>query len=160
MVRPIRKQSKSLDLLFQKIESQVEFTPDRIQTVGHLRKKYPKEASTFRLRIPKDNTLLRADSSVNFYLARQRVIRILQEAVGEVRDYNGGMILQQVEQFSEMKNAFPEISQRYPDLLEDFFYALTPIEMQATLLLTSLTSSSALCSTVSRRIFQKEIATF
>lgn len=138
MVRALRKNTKPLDLLFQKIESNVEFIPDRTQVVGYLRKKHPKEASTFRLRIQKESSLLRADSSVNFYLARQRVIRILQETVGEVRDYNGGMILQQVEQFSELKNAFPETAQRYPDLLEDFFYALTPIEMQATLSLGHL----------------------
>ncbi|MFI5334775.1 MAG: ABC transporter substrate-binding protein, partial [Chlamydiales bacterium] len=138
MVRPLGKQTKPLDLLFDKIESPIEFILDRTQIVGYLRKQYPKEASTFRLRIPKDHTLLRADSSVNFYLARHAVIRILQEAVGEVRDYNGGMILQQVEQFAEMKNAFPEIAQRHPDLLEDFFYALTPIEMQATLPITHL----------------------
>jgi oligopeptide transport system substrate-binding protein len=139
LVRLLRKQTKPLDQLFDQMnEEGVEFHSDRVQIVGYLRKKYPKEANTFRLRIPKESSILRGDSSVNFYLARQKVIKILNEVVGEVRDYNGGMILQQVEQFSELKAAFPETSQRHPDLLEDFFYALTPIEMQATLPLDHL----------------------
>ncbi len=139
LVRLLRKQTKPLDQLFDQMnEEGVEFHSDRVQIVGYLRKKYPKEANTFRLRIPKEPAILRGDSSVNFYLARQKVIKILNDVIGEVRDYNGGMILQQVEQFSELKTAFPETSQRHPDLLEDFFYALTPIEMQATLPLDHL----------------------
>ncbi len=137
LARILRKQSKSLNLLFQKVHK-VDFLSDRVQIVGYLRKKYPKEANTFRLRISKAPELLRADSSVNFYLARRKVMEIIQEAVGEVRDYNGGMILQQVEQFTQLKQAYPEIVSRYPDLLEDFFYALSPIEMQAALPLEHL----------------------
>ena len=133
LVRLTDKDSKPLDQLFEKVEPEAEFIPDRVQVVGYLRKKYPKEANTFRLKIPKEPGVLRADSSVNFYLARHKVIRILQSVIGEVRDYNGGMILQQVEQFSELKAAFPESVKKYPDLIEDFFYALTPIETQATL---------------------------
>ncbi|MBI2742654.1 MAG: peptide ABC transporter substrate-binding protein [Chlamydiales bacterium] len=138
LVRLLGKDIESLERLFDDAKIGVEVTVDRVQIVGYLRKKYPKEASTFRLRIPKEPSILRADSSVNFYLARLKVMHILNQTVGEVRDYNGGMILQQVEQFSQLKQAFPETSLRHPDLLEDFFYALTPIEVQATLPLEQL----------------------
>ncbi len=138
LVRLLHKNAKSLDQLFREGDESADFQIDRVQIVGYLRKKYPKEANTFRLRIPKESSLLRADSSVNFYLARQNVMEILNKAVGEVRDYNGGMILQQVEQFSQLKEAFPVTSLHHPDLLEDFFYALTPIEIQATLPLEQL----------------------
>ena len=138
LVRLLHKHAKSLDQLFREGDESADFQIDRVQIVGYLRKKYPKEANTFRLRIPKESSLLRADSSVNFYLARQNVMQILNKAVGEVRDYNGGMILQQVEQFSQLKEAFPVTSLHHPDLLENFFYALTPIEIQATLPLEQL----------------------
>jgi oligopeptide transport system substrate-binding protein len=140
LVRLLRKNSKPLHLLFQNTQDKAEFIPDRVQIVGYLRKKYPKEANAFRLRIQKEPSLLRTDSSVNFYLARRKVMEVIEEAVGEVRDYNGGMILQQVEQFTQLKQAFPETALRYPDLLEDFFYSLTPIEMQAALPLEHLHS--------------------
>lgn len=159
LVRLLRKNTPSLEQLFQKIHvhSNVELTIDRVQIVGYLRKKYPKEANTFRLQIPKEPFLLRADSSVNFYLARLKILNILNEVLGELRDYNGGMILQQVEQFSELKQAFPEIAASQPDLLEDFFYALTPIEIQATLPLNLLCALlQLLLETISEELLKRE----
>ncbi len=138
LVRVLREKNESLDKLFQNAEIEAEFTSERVQIVGYLRKKYPKEANVFSLRIAKQPEYLRADSSLNFYLARQKVIEMLNRALGDVRDYNGGMILRQVEQFSEFKQVFSYVSNRYPDLLENFFYSISPIEMQATLPLEQL----------------------
>lgn len=140
LVRLLSKDTPSIEELFSGVEGASDIAIDRVQIVGYLRKKYPKEACSFRLRIPKEPSILRADSSVNFYLARVKVMQVLNQGIGEVRDYNGGMILQQVEQFSQLKQAFPETALRQPDLLEDFFYGLTPIEAQATLPLEHLHS--------------------
>ncbi len=161
LVRLLIKHVPSLDQLFRRLEDPVDFSLDRVQVVGYLRKKYPKEANTFRLRIPKEPSLLRTDSSVNFYLARQRIMHILNKAVGEVRDYNGGMILQQIEQLSQLQEAFPVTSLHHPDLLENFFYALTPIEVQATLPLEQLqTLFRLLLESISEELHKRESCLF
>lgn len=139
VVRLLRRMDLPLEKCFQKTVPQVQFIPERVQTVGYLRKRIPKEANVFHLTIPKDRCILRADSSVNFYLARQRVIQILNDALGEIRDYNGGMILKQGELFSQFKDSFKEVAERNHELLENFFFSLNPIETQATLPLSSLT---------------------
>ena len=98
----------------------------------------PKEANVFHICIPKDRSILRANSSVNFYLARQKVFSIISDVLGEVRDYNGGMILKQGELLSQLKHSFEGTAQKNQELLENFFFALSPIEAQATSSLNSL----------------------
>lgn len=140
LVRICTKQMTPLDKVFEGIEDNFLYFSDRHQTVGYLRKKYPIEAHVFRLNLSKDPSLLRADSSLNFYSARQKVATILNQAIGEFRDYNGGIIVKQREILSHLKQAFEEVDKNTPDLLENFFYALNPIEVQATLpLSTSIT---------------------
>lgn len=138
LVRKLDKGELPLKEIFQKRAGNFQFSSDRTQNVGYLKKNIPKEANVFHLSIPKDRALLRADSSVNFYLARQQVVNILTKVVGEVRDYNGGMILKQGELFSQFKHSFREIASKNAELLENFFFGLSPIETQATLPLTSL----------------------
>ena len=86
----------------------------------------------------KNSSLLRADPFLNFYIARQKITRLLTDLIGEFRDYNGGIILQQRETLSRLRSAFPELTSREPDVLENFYYSLSPIEVQATLSLQSL----------------------
>lgn len=138
LVRRFNKGDSPLKEIFQKTPGNFQFSSDRVQNVGFLNKNTPKEANVFHLSIPKQRSLLRADSSVNFYLARQQVVTLLMNAIGEVRDYNGGMILKQGELFSQFKQAFKDIANKNEELLENFFFGLSPIEMQATLPLASL----------------------
>ncbi len=145
VVRVLKKHDSLLEKLFQFKKGNFRFIPDRVQNVGYIRKKNPKEANVFHLCIPKDRSILRTNSSVNFYLARQKVISILIEALGEVRDYNGGMILKQGELFSQFKEAFSGNESSDQELLENFFFSLTPIESQATTSLTELKTLFQLC---------------
>lgn len=138
VVRVLKPNDLPLEKCFQKVKQPCRFLPDRIQAVGYVRKKTPKEANVFHLCIPKEPSILRADSSVNFYLGRQKVISIIIEALGEVRDYNGGMILKQGELFAQFKQSFEGIAERNPELLENFFFSLNPIEAQATSSLSNL----------------------
>lgn len=138
VVRLQRQGQQSLQKRFESLQTPLRFIPDRVQQVGFLRKNYPKEANVFHLCLPKDVALLRADFSVNFYLARQKVASILAEAIGPFRDYNGGMILKQSELFSQFKDSFEAVSQKNHELLENFFFSLNPIESQATLPLYSI----------------------
>lgn len=137
LVRVLKKHDLPIEETFQKMDLAFKFISDRVQNVGYVRKKNPKEANVFHLVIPK-GAVLRTDSSVNFYLARQQVIALVTEALGEVRDYNGGMILKQGELFAQLKDAFGGIADKNQELLENFFFALTPIEAQATTSLASL----------------------
>jgi len=132
VVRIIKKNGPSLKEVFEKLPQSFKFIPERVQNVGYVRKKNPKEANVFRICIPADRTILRLDSSVNFYLARQKVISILTSAIGEIRDYNGGMILKQGELFAQLKQAFAATTDNQQELLENFFFSINPIEAQAT----------------------------
>ena len=82
--------------------------------------------------------MLRGDLSLNFYLARQKIGQALTESIGEFRDFNGGIILKQREGLTSFMEAFPDSSFQNPDLVENFFYSISPIEAQATLSVASL----------------------
>ncbi|MBI3212097.1 MAG: peptide ABC transporter substrate-binding protein [Simkania negevensis] len=133
LVRVCKKEAPSLAELFAKIRGSFTFFPERSQIVQYLKKKHPIEANVFRIHLPKDPSLLRSDLSINFYLARQKIGNLLFEAVGEFRDYNGGLILKQRERLTSLMEAFPDLSLQNPDLLEDFFHSLEPIEAQTYL---------------------------
>ncbi len=138
LVRILKAGTPPLAKNFATLKSEALFVSDRVQQVGFLKKTTPKEAHVFHLRFPKNNTLLRADNSVNFYLARNKASSILFEAIGPFRDYNGGMILKQGELFYQFQETFSAITIKNPELLENFFFSLNPIEVQATLPLSSL----------------------
>lgn len=114
----------------------VVYVPKWTQLVRHL-KKQPIHAHVFTLKMVKTSDLLRSDGSLNYYAARQCISTWLEGALGKFRDFNGGMILKQGEVLAQLKllfNTQPE------ELLESFFYALTPIEVQATISLGDLTT--------------------
>ncbi len=96
------------------------------------------EASIFQLRLPIDSSFLRLDLSVNLYQARHDVVSLLQQAIGKVRDYNGGVFAQEHDRFEEFKRSFPKIAKKDPDLLERFFQAISPGHIQALLPLSAL----------------------
>lgn len=123
---------------FARMHPDIECRLEYSQVVRYLRKKYPLEAKVFRIKLMKDLSLLRVDMSLHFYLARQRVSRLIEDAIGEFRDYNGGIIIKQWETLASLKEMFCEISSKEPDLLENFYYSLSPVEAQATLSLESL----------------------
>ncbi len=110
---------------------------DRVKTVGSLRKKYPKQASIFRLRILK-RPFLRQDHSIDLHKARQEVSRELSRIIGEFRDYNGGMLFKENELFTHLRELLQEAGQENAFLLEDFFYNLTPAVMRSLLSAESL----------------------
>jgi hypothetical protein len=53
--------------------------------------------------------------------------------IGSVRDYNGGMISKQNENFMSLKGEMPELASKHSLLLQNFFYSIFPIEQSATL---------------------------
>ncbi len=129
LVRSRKPSDPSLQHYFANIEDDITFLPEKEQVVGYLPMDRVKEACVFQLKIPRF-PFTRCDSSTNFYLARKKILTLLTQVLGEVRDYNGGMLLKQGEVLSQLKINLPFVS---AELLENLFYSITPIEMQAIL---------------------------
>ncbi|HUD01052.1 MAG TPA: hypothetical protein VMR37_01880, partial [Rhabdochlamydiaceae bacterium] len=135
----IRKQDKlSLQKMIEQTSKEHALICERVQIVGYLRKKHPIEVHVLQLSIPRDPSLLRSNLSLNFYLAREKAAHYLHETLGEFRDYNGGVIFKQTEILASLKQEFKKIADTDPDLIDDFFYSISPIEKQATIPFFSL----------------------
>ena len=118
--------------LFVKSKSGVRFYTDRVRRVGQLRRKYIKEAAVMRAVVPY-GIFLREDRSVDFFKAREFVLNAVSDAVGEVRDFNGGMIHKQTEMLGSIKSSLGRLSEQQNLLIEKFYYSLMPMEMRTVL---------------------------
>ena len=112
--------------------SEGSFVSKKNMIVRHLESQ-PIEAHLFTLHLLREPALLRSDGSLDFYMARQRIVSLLKKAIGEFRDYNGGIIIKQQELLQKFKEHFPEMAHRDAELIESFFYALMPLEQQVLL---------------------------
>jgi len=131
LVRVMKPGCSSIQEMFNN-ESEVGYIHDRSKTVGFLRKKYAKEAAVFGLTLPKYQ-FLRKDNSIDLNKARQAVASELNKVLGDVRDFNGGLISKQNELLCILREALSS-SVKYSDLLlENFFYSLTPDVMRTVL---------------------------
>jgi hypothetical protein len=132
LVRVLKSDSLPVQEIFGKSDTFLEYIHDRTQHAGRLRRKYTKEATVFRIKILKEH-YLRADHSIDLVRARQVVAEELSRILGDVRDYNGGILSKQNELFSALRQILNE-SVKYNDLLlENFFYSLTPVIMRSVL---------------------------
>lgn len=122
----------SVQELFEKANTSLKFIPDRVKRIGVIRRKYIKEATVFRV-VVSALDFIRPDHSVDLFRARQEIISELQRIVGEVRDYNGGMIAKQYEQFSALRALFPAMEKREDLLLENVFHSIFPVELRSVL---------------------------
>jgi hypothetical protein len=129
LVRAAKPGSASIQNLFHATETILEYIPDRTKKIGILRKKYIKEANVFRIKLPKEH-YLRKDHTIDLFKARQFVFSELCEIIGEVRDFNGGMISKQNELLCSLRNLLGETVKYNELLLENFFYSLAPASMR------------------------------
>lgn len=133
VVRIFRKGAEPIADLIRRSGTFLRYIHDRTKIVGALRQKHPKEATVFRLKFSKDS-FLRGDHSIDLYKARQAVVNELTRAMGEFRDFNGGMISKQNELLIEVKALFAKEGVKYNEIfLEDFFYSLAPVIMRTVL---------------------------
>ncbi len=132
LLRVLKPKMHSIKKLFGKSDTCLEFTPEQVRVVGHLRNKYEKEANVFRLEIDKTH-FLRADHSIDLYKARRAVFMELVNVLGECRDYNGGLITKQNEVFCALKDLLGDMEEHHLFQLENFFYSLTPSVMRNVL---------------------------
>lgn len=129
LARVLKDSSRPIKTIFQESDTFLEYLHDRTKNMGYIRKKYIKEASVFRLRLPKKD-FLRADHSIDLYKARQFLVSELFRILGEIRDYNGGMISKQKELLSEISHLMADTPEYDELLLENFFYSLSPVVAQ------------------------------
>lgn len=108
------------------------FISERISPVRNL-DGHSIQAHIFRLCFPRDPSFIRSDGSLDFYSARRKVGALITFAIGEFRDYNGGILIKQQELLDYLKGNFPEITERDVELVDSFFYAITPLEKQVLL---------------------------
>jgi hypothetical protein len=130
LVRILLPTSYSIQYLFGQNSSPLKFTPDRVKRVGLLRKRYPKEATVFRVHLS-SHAFLREDQTVDLFRARQFVFQELEKVIGSLRDYTGGMIAKQVELIDQVQLLLSDPSST--PLLESFFHAIYPVEARSFL---------------------------
>lgn len=120
------------DILKRTQNPTLDYIYDRSKTVGFLRKKYIKEASVFKVKLPKDS-FLRDNHSIDLYKARHTLVTDLSTVIGEFRDFNGGMLTKQNELLNSLKDLLGEEIKYNELLLENFFFSLMPVTMRSLL---------------------------
>lgn len=118
--------------LFQLFNTKLEYSLERVKNMGFLRKKYLKEATVFSVKINKDQ-FLRRDSSIDLNRARQSIVAELARILGDIRDFNGGIISKQNELLCGLRQQLDGELKYNELLLENFFYSLTPDVMRTVL---------------------------
>jgi len=138
LVRVIRLTPHSIQECFLKTDTFLEYIHDWCRNVGFLRKRYPKEATVFRVALSKE-MFLRGDHSIDLYKARQIVFSELERIIGPLRDFNGGMISKQNETLNRVRELLSAECWNVNDLLvENFFYSIMPAEMRSVIDLEAL----------------------
>lgn len=137
VARIVLPDSLSVEDLFVKTSPMIEVNVERVRQLGVVRKKFPKEVAVLRVRLS-NTPFLRDDFAVDLYRARQRVVRLLREVLGDVRDYNGGMISKQMEVFLSFKEMVSKGEGYSEHVLEIFFHSLYPMELRAVINLDCL----------------------
>lgn len=132
LVRVMRPEALSIQEMFKQTDTIFEYIHDRSQNAGSLRRKYKKEATVFRLKLPKE-PFMRLNHSIDLNKARQAVVEELYRIVGEVRDFNGGMISKQNEVLFQLRSLMQNGIKYNDILLENFFYSLTPVIVRSVL---------------------------
>lgn len=132
VVRVVRPDSLSIQDLFKDSDTFLEYIHEQTRIIGFIRKKHQKEATVFRIKLPKE-LFLRLDHSIDLYKARQAVVAELTRILGEIRDYNGGMITKQNELLKRVRDLLVDMGDWKDLVLENFFYSLTPVVMRTLL---------------------------
>lgn len=132
LVRVLKAKDLSIEEMFRQSQSPFEYIPDKCRLVGKLRKKHLKEATVFRMKLSKEE-FLRLDHSINLCEARQAVLNHIVSVLGEIRDYNGGMISKQADLLNALRSSLEETVPVDSFLLDNFFYSLTPVIMRSVM---------------------------
>ncbi|MBJ7449046.1 MAG: peptide ABC transporter substrate-binding protein [Parachlamydiales bacterium] len=148
LLRILKDGEEDLSTLFRKVSAKVKFSREQTKTMGNVRKRYPKEANVFTLTFEKEN-YLRKDHTVDLYKARENVVSTLLSVIGDIRDYNGGLIIKQNQVLADVKLLLQDEEKEYEQFLETLFYSISPAITQ-----------SLLCPKIIKRLFNLFIDLF
>lgn len=132
VARILKSDSLPISKLIEQSNIQIGYLHDRVKEMGMIRKKYVKEATVFRARLNKEK-FLRDDQSIDLYKARQTLVCELGSAIGDIRDYNGGMISKQHEVLANIRKLLSSYEPYDALLMEDLFYSFMPDVVRALL---------------------------
>lgn len=132
IVRLRRAETLPLKTLFQTSPLFKNLSFEKIKPIGRLRNKIPKELAVIRAKLPIE-TFYRDDYSVDLSKARTFLSEEIGHVLGEVRDFNGGMIAKQNENFTSLKKLLGDAAYKHPLILQNFFHAISPAQLSATL---------------------------
>lgn len=133
VLRVIKNENKSPLLLQNFNSSKCHITIEKTQTVGYFQKKAFKQAEVLRFDLEMAPQFTNVDQSINLYSVRNYIVNLLEGILGPVRDFNGGLILKQLETLAKLKKASQNSPIINDSIIEKFFYSLSPIENQSTL---------------------------
>ena len=156
ILRLKKPEERCLKEIFQTQTTMLKLYEHDIRVVGILRKRYPKEAHVIEVRLDKKQ-FLRKDFSLDIHKARLCVISEITRILGDVRDYNGGMIAKQYEVLTALKALLLKENIHNDFLLENFFYSLTPKYMQSLLSPVLLKNFFVMLLDVLEHEFSKDI---
>ena len=122
----------TLDVEFAKVSQLVEFVSTSRKVIGHVRNKYPKEANTFLLECRKA-PFMRVDHSVDLSRAREFIFASICQALGPVRDLNGGLMSQQNQLLVGLKELLTQEERKEEIHLENLFHNVQPVLMRSLL---------------------------
>ena len=106
-----------------------EFVIEKIRDMGVLRSRYVKEGHVISVKIPSQDCYLE-ERIIDSLKARSLVASMLKEKIGVFRDFNGGILAQEMKNFEALKNLCPKAS--LIDL-QEFFHALKPPTLKTIL---------------------------
>jgi len=86
--------------------------------------------------------------AVNLLKKRQAILALLEDVIGPIRDYNGGLFTKQEEAFAALEEKLAERVPGFNRFAENLFYSLKPIEQQFTLPFSIFESLFSLFSSV------------
>lgn len=132
VVRIFKPCDESIQLLFQKHETALEYVHVRSKTIAQMRNKYVKESNVFTVKLNKEK-FIRRDHSIDLNKARQIVVLELLKVIGEFRDFCGGMISKQNELLTEVKSLMQGKIKLNELIFDNFFFSIKPIVMRTVL---------------------------
>lgn len=130
IVRVLKSKTSPIKDLISRLPFRVSLREQK--TVGLVRNKYLKEASIFKVSLPKED-YLRKDHALDLPKARQTLLMELNTLFHEVRDYNGGLLSKQLETLQILKELLRPIVDGDTFDLENFFFSIEPLSSQMTL---------------------------
>ncbi len=132
VTRVMKPECASISEMSSSLPSCVQFSLEKVQHIGTLRNKYPKEAAIFHLEL--SCSLFRNNQTLNIRAARLYVVKALQSMLGPFRDYNGGLLNKENEQLYAIKQTLEANAIDCP-AIEDLFYSIKPLELRTLMFL-------------------------